>query len=992
MGWLDAGKKASAAAEQRSLLHLDLAYGSGGIQYSVAEVSNNWLVTPEKFGGQAERVRFLSQLEEEGFADSDNGIVRLSWDQVFQVMESADHGESFSLLELPSVEHWHLSLGSNGGLTDGGFSIFIDEWRDAQDHRIMGDIQLNGAVISVGKKQALLPKPLWETVSAVMDFHREKTALGDVADANWNRRSWAAIRDKARRAKAELSNFLLRTVVLTPERLDIRLRKAEGAGSKVVEVMPGFEGEPERWLEMFDRFGTVQESYNIPNGEGIVQVLISPEVRTVLAEIKRMDGRRVGGSRAEAFLRNPFATLGSDASTVVDPIQFEQAREAAGIAFARFTANVRRDPDGYPYEVTILIEEMLGGEIHSDDVRLETPERIAGFLKRLDAGVAREAQCFLWEGFELEILGDTAYQADQLRVALQELRTPKGFKISEILDLSNYSERVGGFGEEKPYYSPFISKKNQEGEWFPENVEFGVCYTPEGDGQTVALVFNNETLADFKKKLEAAKAAKEATFTFPGCPVPIAVSWAEEIVSTIGSVSGKIGNGTFEPLAPKTPGVEPHPLVRQGLVVKPNVDKVDYEERRGELGSPQARSPRLPFTLKGEIQLKDHQLVGVSWLQHLFAKSPNYCRGALLADDMGLGKTIQLLTFMVAELEQNPNIDPFLVVAPVSLLDNWKEEIEKFFSHGTLPLLTLYGPALSQRRLPRKALDQDLSAAGITKLLQRDWIGNAKLVLTTYETLRDLEFSLAMQRWSIMVCDEAQKIKNPNAMVTRAAKKQNARFKIACTGTPVENTLTDIWCIFDFVQPGLLGALKEFGVRYRKPIEAESDEEKACVDELSKLIDPQILRRLKSEVAKDLPRKVEVPDCRNLPLSDRQRALYADAVGVFKRRPQDGTASGIENHLGLLQYLRRLCSDPHPPGHTGSENAPVVDLIAHSPKMAWLLKQLEEIQRKGEKVIIFASSVTCNGSSSEPLRKHLESLPTSSMEIRPLYLEIRTIA
>ena len=250
-------------------------------------------------------------------------------------------------------------------------------------------------------------------------------------------------------------------------------------------------------------------------------------------------------------------------------------------------------------------------------------------------------------------------------------------------------------------------------------------------------------------------------------------------------------------------------------------------------------------------------------------------------------------------------------------------------------------------------MEDELAGAGITRLLRRDWLGDSKIVLTTYETLRDLEFSLARQKWSAIVCDEAQKIKNPSAMVTRAAKKQNARFRCACTGTPVENTLTDLWCLFDFVQPGLLGALKDFGTRYRKPIEAETEEEKARVAELRVLIEPQILRRTKAEVAKDLPRKIEVPECRNLPISDRQRAHYADAVGAFHRRSKDGAGTGIESHLGLLQYLRRLCSDPKPPGGIGTDQTPLSEIVAHSPKMAWLLKQLESVRGKAEKAIVF---------------------------------------
>lgn len=238
-------------------------------------------------------------------------------------------------------------------------------------------------------------------------------------------------------------------------------------------------------------------------------------------------------------------------------------------------------------------------------------------------------------------------------------------------------------------------------------------------------------------------------------------------------------------------------------------------------------------------------------------------------------------------------------------------------------------------------------------MLRRDWRGNAKVVLTTYETLRDLEFSLAMERWSVMVCDEAQKIKNPNAMVTRAAKKQNARFKVACTGTPVENSLADLWCLFDFVQPGLLGALKDFGQRYRRPIEAQTEEDKTRVAELRALIEPQTLRRTKAEVAKDLPSKLEDTGCRTLPLSDRQRTYYAEAVHQFRQTADDNGQPGLRSPLGLLQYLCRLCSDPRPPGTLATENELIADLVNHSPKLAWLLKQLEAVRASEEKAIIF---------------------------------------
>jgi SNF2 family DNA or RNA helicase len=327
----------------------------------------------------------------------------------------------------------------------------------------------------------------------------------------------------------------------------------------------------------------------------------------------------------------------------------------------------------------------------------------------------------------------------------------------------------------------------------------------------------------------------------------------------------------------------------------------------------------------------------------------------VLADDMGLGKTFQLLTLMASILEENPKCNPFLMVAPVSLLENWKEEAEKFYP-GTFNILTAYGDSLKPLRVPRASVDERLRTEdGLVKFLKPDWVGAAKLVLTTYETLRDLEFSFAAQHWSLMVCDEAQRIKNPSALVTRAAKKQNAEFKIACTGTPVENTLADLWCLFDFVQPGLLGALNDFGRTYRRPIEIDDRDEKGKqrIEDLRHRIDPQILRRTKLEVAKDLPKKIVVDECRQLPLSGVQRQLYGRAIESFKKREDPGTNAPFKNHLGLLHYLRLICTDPRHTEVTGFNPEPLAKYRQAAPKLDWLLTQLERIKAKGEKVIIF---------------------------------------
>lgn len=923
-----------------------VSWTKDGAEFRLAPPKEGWLRDFGNLEADAELARLLGQLEEEGYAEDRGAVVFLSWHDFYRVAASIEHGASVITLKLPPVESWRPALSSKETLIDQGFSVSIAAWVDPQGQRPEGNVSIEGAVIKVGNRTSILTESAWYVVESVAKFWARPI---DERVVDSNRRAWSDIRSHAVSADADMTDFLRRTVVLTPEKLRIGMRKGLVGLATMVELQPSFDGAPERWAEIFDRIGEVPERYDIPDGNGMVHVMLAPDVRTVLTEIKRMPGRRIAGDRAEAFLRNPFATLGPDAAKVIDPDQFEKARDDAGVSFARFTARVLRDEKGYPYETALMIEEYLSGEVRSDELRFEGARDLEKFVAKLEARIAASAQCCHWQGYDLEILGDTTDQLETLRDALRDIVTPSLVKATDIFDLSKYSERVEGFGVEKPYYSPFIARKSDDSGWFPENVDFGLCYTPEDGGDMIAVVLNDDSIAAFRDEARKAKDEQRETFDFPGCPKPVPVKWANDALDAIRNARSEVAKREFDPSKPATRSKASE---RKGLVVKPNVDTLDYEERRGALAQ-KSTSPRLPASLRKEIALKEHQLSGVAWLQHLWKLSPKACRGALLADDMGLGKTIQLLTFIAAAIEDQPNIEPFLIVAPVSLLENWKEEISKFFVPGSMRVLTLYGPSLAAMRVPKRAIAEELVKGGATRLLTSGWLGDAQVVLTTYETLRDLEFSLAAQRWSAMICDEAQKIKNPNALVTRAAKKQNARLKIACTGTPVENTLTDIWCLFDFVQPGLLGALKDFGTRYRRPIEAETDEEKERVAELRIMIEPQKLRRTKAEVAKDLPKKIEVDSCRALPLSDGQRASYADAVGSFRKRDKSTPSSGLQSPLGLLQYLRRLCSDPRPLGQASSEFEPVSEIERRSPKMGWLMGQLRDIQSKGEKVIVF---------------------------------------
>ncbi len=522
-----------------------------------------------------------------------------------------------------------------------------------------------------------------------------------------------------------------------------------------------------------------------------------------------------------------------------------------------------------------------------------------------------------------------------------------------VYDLSGYAPRVAGIGEAKPVYSPYIVRSSGI-VWLPDNVGVGIAFKPVGSDQTVLLPFSKEEQAAFGKALVQAKESGQNEIYWPGLPTPISLAEAKSLKADVDLALKEIEAGGWKKGPPKKPADKPgQPKGRAPTLLIPhNIETLGYseEQRRAALAA-KPREAVLPTSLNAA--LLEHQKSGVAWLQHLWRHSPGYARGGLLADDMGLGKTLQLLTFLARAFADMPELPPALVVAPVALLDNWQKEIERFFAPGTFRVLTLYDRELRARRVTREQIDQQLQGEGLTRFLRPDWRGNAQLVLTTYETLRDYEFSLAREAWSVMVCDEAQKIKSPAALVTQAAKSMNARFKIAATGTPVENSLTDLWCLFDFIQPGLLGALNEFGRKYKRPIEAKTDKERVALEELQNLFAPQLLRRTKDEVI-NLPPKTESPDCRTLPISNTQRRLYAEALAAHRAKIAACDSKKVgQAMLGMLYHLRVLCAHPVQMGQVANISQPLPDALEASPKLAWLMTTLDSIKRRDEKAIVF---------------------------------------
>jgi non-specific serine/threonine protein kinase len=284
--------------------------------------------------------------------------------------------------------------------------------------------------------------------------------------------------------------------------------------------------------------------------------------------------------------------------------------------------------------------------------------------------------------------------------------------------------------------------------------------------------------------------------------------------------------------------------------------------------------------LKGT--LRPYQRAGARWM-HLLS---SLGLGACLADDMGLGKTIQVLSLLLLERGSG---QPSLLVAPASLLGNWAAEIEKF------------APDLKAAILHPSAMTQDR-----IKAFPAEQAADHDLVITSYGSLLRVP-ALAGTSWRFVILDEAQAIKNPAARQTKAAKALRAKARIALTGTPVENHLGDLWSIFDFINPGLLGNAKQFS-RYAKTL---ADRTHNPYGPLRELVRPYILRRMKTDksVIADLPDKTEVKALCGL--SRRQTALYGQAVADLAEALEQ--ADGIQRKgivLAMLMRLKQICNHP----------------------------------------------------------------------------------
>ncbi|MBX9770718.1 MAG: DEAD/DEAH box helicase, partial [Candidatus Obscuribacterales bacterium] len=310
-----------------------------------------------------------------------------------------------------------------------------------------------------------------------------------------------------------------------------------------------------------------------------------------------------------------------------------------------------------------------------------------------------------------------------------------------------------------------------------------------------------------------------------------------------------------------------------------------------------------------------------------------YGLGGILADDMGLGKTIQALTLLLEHHKKGKHMSS-LVVAPTSVVYNWLAEAERFT------------PTLSTALF----LGRDRNEL-LTKLTK---VSSSKpdVVFTTYGIIRRDYEALKNIQFDYLILDEAQNIKNPESVGAIAAKSLNALHRLALSGTPVENRLKELWSIFDYLMPDFLGNHKDFNEQFERPIEAGIE---GAGQKLRRIVHPFILRRLKSQVEKELPPRTDIVTL--CEMDDEQRSLYLNVLDecrqkVFGEIATRGIARSQISVLAALLRLRQVCCDPRLLKNRDKE-----EKLPDSSKLEALMEMLEDIIEGGHKTLIFSQFV-----------------------------------
>lgn len=506
------------------------------------------------------------------------------------------------------------------------------------------------------------------------------------------------------------------------------------------------------------------------------------------------------------------------------------------------------------------------------------------------------------------------------------IKSPETILDSEVFDLQNFSDRVKELGLYKPRVFPFLRPFKEE--WIPPECGLMIDEIPIG--------LDRDDIRQLIPAIESAISTGEHFVPSKEGDVPA----TPEVLEALKILLRETEKPTAIDTLSESSAVKAD---RRVLIIYDNIEQIDFQPNQTE--EARTLNTAIPASLRSEIRLLPHQKKGFVWLIESWKQR---YKGVLLADDMGLGKTLQGLLFL-AFIKENMLSGAiakknFLVVAPVALIENWINEYRHFFKTD------LFGE-------PFAIHGKNLSLYKQGKKLLLDKIPPCSLVLTTYETLRDYQLSFATMDWSVMILDEAQKIKTPSARMTDAAKAMKYDFGLCMTGTPVENTWVDLWSIFDFAVPGLLGCLKDFNAKYQLPLAKKETDLTILGKSLQTSVAPYMLRRLKTDVCDGLPHKYEHKCLKEMPESQIQ--TYMNVIRNSSVQLQYADSGERRQYILKTLFAIRDVS-LHKDGATmslsGFDSMPVDDIINGSARIMTTVDILNDISQKDEKAIIFLLS------------------------------------
>lgn len=503
----------------------------------------------------------------------------------------------------------------------------------------------------------------------------------------------------------------------------------------------------------------------------------------------------------------------------------------------------------------------------------------------------------------------------------------------ETAEYAEYSDRVIGI---TIYERPTIDIPGAVTTWLPE------AFT--GNAVRVVDAMPPEALADLIARVDAAIAVGADTVEVGGHEIPASAATRIALEQRLGQLSGS-------EIGPDRPaGFEPAATGRTGPIILDTTDNIE-EVRWAARIRPRVRlvDDALPAVIQAD--LKGHQTDSFRWkLDAWQAGLP----GVLNADEQGLGKTLQAIAFLAWMKENMSRAEggrpgPVLVVAPTSLLENWELEVDKHLRAPALGnVIRLYGSALGGKKKPGTQGVETESGHALLDLSDlheaiAEGRGHRYWVLTTYTTLTNYQHSLAKIPFSTAVFDEIQAVKNPANLRAKAALAVNADFRIGLTGTPIENSTIDIWAIMEQITPGRFGSLADFRDRFGTPAEQNMRALHALLFTPQNGLPPVALRRLKEEVARDLPEKARRIHPRLMPAP--QAAAYEKARCEL--------ASGSRGAaLKMLHHIRSVSMHPNA-APAAEDNA----YVAMSARLQAAMDILRDVRSRGERALVFIEHV-----------------------------------